>query len=121
MTNQKNIVVADDDESILDATRIILEDLGGYRVRILKRGDALLTLEGELPDLILLDLWMSGHNGEEVCRHLKSTEKTRHIPVILFSANRDLENITQSCGADDFIAKPFQVSDMLEKIQAFIG
>lgn len=119
MNNQsKKILVADDDQSILDVLKLMLEQVGGYEVETTTDGESVLRLnEEEYPDLILLDLWMSGIDGSEVCRSLKADEKTKHLPLIIFSANRDVKDISQKAGADDFIAKPFQMSDLLEKVE----
>lgn len=120
MSKKKTVLVADDDDDILDVTRIILEVYGGYQVKIVDRGEALLNLKDELPDLILLDLWLSGHNGQEICSLLKEDERTKAIPIIIFSANRDLEKLAKDCGAEDFLSKPFQMEDLLEKVAAWI-
>lgn len=113
--SKKTILVADDDPSILDALNIMLEEIGGYRVVTTTSGHSLLELQ-ELPDLILLDLWMSGINGKEICAHLKANERTKNIPVIIFSANRDIKTIAESAQADDYIPKPFQMDDLLNKV-----
>lgn len=114
--NRKKILVADDDQSILDVMKITLEDIGGYEVLTTTDGESVLEL-GELPDLILLDLWMSGIDGREICKSLKEDQRTRHLPVIIFSANRDVKEISESAGANDYIAKPFQIDDLLKKVK----
>jgi DNA-binding response OmpR family regulator len=112
----QKILVADDDLSIVDAVQLILED-EGYVVETATKGEYVKNLQDDLPDLILLDIWMSGVSGNEVCRHLKLKKKTKHIPVIMISANRDIEKISKECGAQDFIAKPFDISELLEKVK----
>jgi CheY-like chemotaxis protein len=57
--------------------------------------------------MILLDIRMDGVDGGEICKKLKNNEATRQIPVVLFSANHDIERIAFDCGADDCIVKPF--------------
>ncbi len=113
MEKQK-ILVADDDLAILDVIKMILED-EGYEVQVVSNGEAVLSLTTELPDLILLDIWMSGRDGGEICRTLKNQKHTSHIPVILISANKDTAEIARSVGAEDFIAKPFEIADLLRK------
>lgn len=117
--DRKKILVADDDPSILDVLKLMLEQVGGYEVITTPDGESVLELRtttDKLPDLILLDLWMSGIDGRDVCKSLKSDDKTKDLPLIIFSANRDVEMISREAGADDFIAKPFQMDDLLEKV-----
>lgn len=116
---RKKILVADDDSGILDIMKIMLEDVGGYEVATTTDGESVLKLP-EYPDLILLDLWMSGVDGSEVCKSLKSAEDTKSIPLIIFSANRNVKQISQLAGADDYIAKPFQMEELLEKVAKLI-
>jgi CheY-like chemotaxis protein len=120
MGEKKKIVIVDDDADILDVTTIILEGYGGYEVAVIDRGEELKSIKRTSPDLILLDLWMSGFNGQDICKALKGDEQTKTIPVILFSANRELKAIAESCGADDFISKPYQMDDLLEKVAAWV-
>lgn len=114
---KKRVLVADDDPSILDVIYIMLTEVGGYEVTTTANGESLLNMSGELPDLILLDLWMSGMDGTQICKALKANEETKSIPIIIFSANRDIKNIAESVGADGFVAKPFQMDELLEKIK----
>ena len=109
---RRRIMIADDDPGILDALTIMLED-GGYEVETTTNGSTVQNMKEELPDLLLLDIWMSGWDGREACKYLKSQELTKHIPIIVVSANRDVEQIAREAGADDFLAKPFQMDDLL--------
>ena len=115
---RKTILVADDDVSIVDAISIMLGEIGGHEVVTEHNGDNVQNVaEQAMPDLILLDLWMSGVDGKDVCRKLKSSEKTAQIPVVIFSANRDIRTIAEEAGANDYLAKPFDMSDMLSKVE----
>jgi two-component system response regulator VicR len=105
---QKKILVIDDDQDILDFTEFLLQDKG-YEVIASLTGDILDDVLLINPDLIILDNWLDGTTGSELCKKLKTTENTNHIPVILFSAATGLKNIAQDCLADDFIEKPFDV------------
>lgn len=115
----KRILVADDDPAILEVISIILED-AGYDVDTSSNGEISLQTEGILPDLFLLDVWMSGKDGRDTCKQIKSDERTKHIPVIIVSANRDIEKITFESGADAFLAKPFEMNDLLALIAKYI-
>lgn len=118
--HKKRILVADDDPSILDVLKLMLEQVGGYDVSTTADGESVLELDEDLPDLILLDLWMSGIDGRDVCKSLKSNDRTKDLPLIIFSANRDVELISRTAGADDFLAKPFQMDELLSKVARLI-
>lgn len=109
--NKKKVYIADDDPDILEVLTIILEDRG-YDVTTSPDGKSLNKLN-DVPDLVLLDVRMSGSDGSEICRVLKSKDETKNIPVILISANRNLTEIAKDCGADDFISKPFDIKEIV--------
>jgi DNA-binding response OmpR family regulator len=116
---KKKILVADDDPAILDVMSLMLED-AGYLVQLCEDGEKVYQMTGEYPDLLILDIWMSGTNGRDVCRYIKSQKRLRTIPVIMFSANREGARIAHEAGAEDFIAKPFDMNDLLSKIESMI-
>jgi len=95
----------------------------GYEVAMSATGEeALSWLEKNIPDLILLDMILPNMRGEEVCRRLKSNDKLKHIPIILYSAKSDdiSEEARRVC-ADDCMVKPFEAQDLLAKIKKLIG
>jgi CheY-like chemotaxis protein len=112
------ILVADDDHAILDATKMFLE-YEGYEVLTAFDGEAVSKIQTDLPDIILLDIWLSGADGAEIARFLKQQEHTRHIPIILFSANRNIEELAKKAGAEDSLIKPFDLMDLLQKVQKY--
>lgn len=116
MTKPKRITIADDDPGILDAVGMMLE-MEGYEVNATLNGNTILHEQQALPDIYILDIWMSGSDGRELCKKLKSEEKTKNIPVILISASNDLEQSATTAGADDFLAKPFEIDTLLAKIE----
>lgn len=115
---KKKILVADDNPAILDALKIMLEE-EGYEVETTEDGTAAKNMQAPLPDLLLLDLWMSGMDGRDICKHLKSAAATKHIPVIMVSATKNIEQIAKDSGADDFIAKPFQMEHLLATVAKY--
>ena len=117
---KKHILVIDDDAAILDVVQEILT-LAGYHVQTSLTGTCLHALESGLPDLILLDILLQGEDGRELCQQLKGREQTRHIPVILFSANNTANNATGACGADDFLTKPFRRKELLNLVARWIN
>lgn len=108
----KKILVCDDDPAIVEVTQTILE-LAGYYVATSTTCNNILELVSDLkPDLILMDLWIPDAGGEEATKLLKSHGNTKDIPVILFSANNDIEKIAGKTGAEDFLKKPYEIKDL---------
>lgn len=112
-------MVADDDPAILDALTLLLED-EGYRVLPAVDIETVPRVTRMMPDLLLLDIWMSGINGGDICKKLKEQQVTAKLPVIMISANRDTEEIARNSGADDFLLKPFDIDELLQKIHRFV-
>lgn len=113
----KRILVLDDDLEILKIIMLILE-MDGYEVKGIQTGyelsDSVNTFH---PDLILLDVMLGEHDGRELCHGLKSSRSTENIPVIMISASHDPMNMPEKLfRPDDFIAKPFDLYDLLEKV-----
>lgn len=114
----KRILIADDNPGILEVVTIILET-EGYEVKTTDNPQQVLAAGEYQPGLILLDIWMSGSDGRHICRQLKTNEATRTIPVVLMSANSDLQAIAREAGADGYIAKPFEIEDLIQQIRSF--
>jgi CheY-like chemotaxis protein len=119
-SQEKHILVVDDDPDILDFLHDLLE-LEGYTVAVSAKVDYLEKLQnGGLPDLILLDVFLSGRDGREIVKSLKNQEETWLIPVIMFSAHPSAEATARAAGADDFLAKPFDLDELLEKVTHYL-
>ena len=116
---KKKILIADDDPAILDVLTLFLEDVG-YEVEGTTDGETLRHFPSGYPDLLLLDIWMSGWNGRDICLSLKSQDATRHLPILIVSANRETQHIACAAGADGFLAKPFDLDDLLKKIELYL-
>ena len=114
----KRILAVDDNQDILDVLRYILED-SGYEVDTLTDGHALFEqIEKSHPDLILLDIMLGDMDGRILCKNVKQTAETHNIPVILVSASHNIADSMKQNGApDDFIAKPFDMNDLLNTIE----
>lgn len=115
ITRNKKILVVDDDLAILDALTIMLED-EGYEVEVSHDGKTEARVEKFAPDLILLDIWMSGVDGRTICKALKAKKTTKHIPIILVSANKDAKKISQDVGANGYLSKPFEMKELFSII-----
>ena len=110
------ILVVDDDIDILSVMEIILS-MKGFEVEVNSRGENTLPkIDSFKPDLILLDVLISGYDGRVICKQLKADIKTKHIPVIMFSAHPSAASTISDYGADDFISKPFDVDNLINKV-----
>ncbi len=113
----KKILVVDDDKDILEPLSLILES-EGYAVDAISKGKDVYSRIGSFkPDLLLLDIFMSGTDGREICRMLKRNNKNKSLIVIMMSAHPTAEKDSTNIGADDFIAKPFETADLLTLIE----
>ena len=117
---KKRILVVDDSQAILDVMSLAL-DAEGYEVSTSLTGACFQHIESNLPDLILLDVLLSGEDGGEICQRLKSDDHTRHIPLILISAHAGLPDTAARCGADGFLVKPFHLNELRDIVNKHIG
>lgn len=112
-------MIADDDPAIVESTRLILEEFG-YEVDSTVDGQTIYKMKKDFPDLLLLDIWMSGQDGREICKYLKKEDTTKRIPIIMISASRDIKESAKTAGADDFLAKPFDMDDLIAIVEKHI-
>lgn len=113
-SEKRTILILDDDQDILDVTRLILE-MKGYNVETRSSCSDVVPLIFETnPDIILVDLMIPEIGGKEMIKNLKRNADTATIPALVFSANAEIETIAKAIGADGFLKKPFDI-DMLEK------
>jgi DNA-binding response OmpR family regulator len=114
---KKKILIVDDDSGIVEVVKIILEE---NQFEVIPSTNAYVVkklADTHTPDAIILDLWMSGINGELLCKQLKKSPKTKHIPIIVLSALNDGDKKAAHAGADDFLAKPFNIDDLIAVIK----
>jgi DNA-binding response OmpR family regulator len=115
----KKILVADDDPAI---QKVLFQtfQLEGYEVATASDGEeALAELEGELPDLVVLDVMMPKLDGFDVLKRIREDPRTKALPVILLSARSSQEDIWQGwqSGVDYYMTKPFDVEDLLKFLE----
>lgn len=122
-TPQENILVVDDTpENLAILTSMLVER--GYLVRPAINGEvALKAVERNPPDLILLDIMMPKMSGFEVCETLKADDRTREIPIIFISAlHKVLDKVKAfSLGGVDYITKPFQLEEVLARVETHMA
>ena len=112
---KKTILVADDNVGIVASLTMALE-YGGYEVKSIMNGDDVQKIKAPFPDLILLDIWMAGVNGLDVCRYLKAKRETANIPIIMISAYPGASASALEAGANGFMEKPYSMRDMLATV-----
>ncbi|MEI6328657.1 MAG: EAL domain-containing protein [Pseudanabaena sp. ELA645] len=116
------ILIVDDVPTNLDVMSEALSDIG-CEVAIATSGErALQLIERTLPDLILLDIMMTGIDGFETCRRLKANPRTASIPIIFMTALADNENKVKALalGAVDYVTKPFQTQEVVARVKTHL-
>lgn len=119
---KKTILIVDDNDDIVTTYRVVLDRMG-YTVVVARNGIECLDMIDEVkPDLVILDVLLPGLSGSEVCRSIKETAKTTAIPVIAITASVSGETRKRmsEVGADDFLLKPIDVSDLNRVIKQFL-
>jgi DNA-binding response OmpR family regulator len=118
-SKENTILIADDDPSILEAMKMMLE-MYDFSVETIADGSILPKLSQVKPKLLFLDICMSGVDGRDVCKAMKASEATKDIPVIMISASCDMIRAARDSGADDYLAKPFEMQDLLSKVNKYL-
>ncbi len=114
----KRILIVDDDADLLISLKRILTKKGYDIVASANGLETIYLTRYFTPDLILLDVMLGDADGKEICHQLKVDKKTSEIPVIMISAHASVKEIKDSCEADAFIDKPFNLPVLYSKIEA---
>lgn len=115
-----HLLIVDDDPDLLEMITIVLSSQG-HKVTTISSGAALPNaLDGILPDLILMDIYLGDTDGRDLCRQLKDSDSYSSIPVLLYSAGYIQQDSITASGAEDFIAKPFDIYQLRERIDHLI-
>lgn len=123
MTSKAKIVIIDDDENIIHILEARLSSYG-YKVVSFQNGENIIDkIKLEKPNLILLDILMPNKDGFIVCSELKENKHTKNIPIIMLTSKTDTESVKKALylGAVDYIAKPFNPSLIIQKIENVLG
>lgn len=122
MERKFTILVVDDEPIICNILEGLLT-VKGYNVIVAANGvEAINTVQETPPDLILLDIMMPQMSGFEACRRLKSSEESKHIPIILVTALDSKEDLARGldAGADDFLPKPFDNMELVARVKSML-
>ena len=122
MNNQPAwILVIDDDPDISMMLKMMLE-YKGYKVVTADRVDEIFqAISNKSFNLIIMDMLLSGVNGTDICIQLKEKDATRNIPVMMISAHPNAKELCMQAGANDFMAKPFDMDDILNTVSRLVA
>jgi DNA-binding response OmpR family regulator len=117
MLQRKKILIIDDEPQVCD----FIEDLLSFRFDVIKAVDpetGLRFVMDENPALVILDLRLRTHDGLDLCKELRTNEKTKHLPILFYSGSDDFEKISEAfdLGADDFISKNVRPRELVARI-----
>lgn len=117
----KKILLVDDDAGILEAVKAVLE-YEGFEVIINSTGNNIISeLKDNPPELILLDFLISGRHGTDIAKELKTHPVFKTIPIIMLSAHSSAQDAVKNSDIDDFLAKPFDITDLTTKIRKYLA
>ena len=117
---QVRILVVDDDPDISMMLKLMLE-YKGYAVHLLEKAENTISaLEEDDFSVVIIDMLLSGISGTDICTAIRQNYKTADCPVLMISAHPNAKKICLEAGADDFIAKPFDMNDILSKISNLV-
>ena len=121
MKDRLLILVLDDDPDICAMLKMVLEYHGYGAEEADGEEKARTVLSTRKVDLIIMDMLLSGADGTDICRRLKQEKKTLSIPILMFSAHPNAQKVCIEAGADDFIAKPFEMNELIDKVGFFLA
>ncbi|MHA4896217.1 response regulator [Pedobacter sp. PWIIR3] len=118
----KRILIIDDDEDILTIFDLIFGE-EGYETILYRTGTTIDEIKILHPDLILLDVRISGYakSGDEICAEIKAATELAEIPVLLVSAEIDVNLRADDCGANGYISKPFDINNLLARVKSYMS
>ncbi len=115
----KKILVVDDEANIVNAIKMILES-EGFWVEVDNKGENVWKIAQTVkPDLIILDMVLGNIDGCQEAQVLKSNENTQKIPIVMISAHHGAEEKCLKAGANHFLAKPFNIDDILGAVERY--
>lgn len=112
---KKKLLIIEDDPNIRYIYKTLFEK-EGYEIQASIDGISVLNNQFTTPDVILLDRWLGLVDGLAVCRHLKASEATRHIPIIVVSGSVSLRQAALEAGAEAALNKPVELKELKEAV-----
>lgn len=119
----KTILIADDEQDIVETVKFFLEAEGFSCIVAFDGEEALNLAKTQQPDLMILDVMMPKINGYKICRLLKFDAKYKDIPILMVTARSQEEDkaIGEETGADEYITKPFEITELVDKVKQYLG
>jgi len=117
------VLVVEDDVDTSDNIKARLQKEGYDTLTCYDGLRALEMIRHESPDVVVLDIMIPGVPGHHICRLLKFDERFQHLPIIVVTGRSDTEyrQMAEKAGADRFLRKPFEISQLLEAVAAAVG
>ena len=120
MQVKKHILIIEDEQDIIKIAAFRFRQ-AGYEVSTASDGETALELAGSKnPDLIILHLNIPKITGKNVCLRLKKDKRFENIPIIIMTASHNAEVMYRETGADDYIQKPYEIQELLAKVQRLL-
>lgn len=117
----KRVHVLEDDDDIRYIIEVLLKD-EGYELQLSSTfAELKKKLKDSVPDLFILDVMLPDGDGSDICTDLKTDHFTKHIPIIVMSANDTNKDKSIAAGADDYISKPFDIDYIVKRINKLLA
>ena len=122
MSSPPLVLIVDDERDLVRLLEFNLQEAGFETAAAYAGEEALQKARQRIPDLIVLDLMLPDIPGNEVCRQLKASPRTRHVPVLMLTARtEEVDRVVGfEVGADDFVTKPFSVRELVLRVRAIL-
>lgn len=120
MSVKSQILIVDDDPDICTMIKMVLEYHGFVGIEADNEEKVDKILSSHHVDLIIMDMLLSGADGTDICRRIKNDKGKSSLPVLMFSAHPTARETCLAAGADDFIPKPFEMNDLIARVNFFI-
>ena len=119
----KKVLLVEDEDNIALALEVLITRKGFDLKRVATGPDALMALEEDLPDLVVLDVMLPGRSGYEIIQVIRDSDRLRHVKVLMMSASGgEVERRKGlALGADRFLTKPFDTRELTDEICALLG
>lgn len=115
----KKVLLVEDNQDICEIVKWVLEE-DGFQVNVTGHVPATGLINFKA-DLIVLDEWVNDQEGHMLCKEIKTIHDLKHIPVVIFSTAIDIEELMETCGADGFVRKPFDIGDLLVEVNRLLA
>ena len=114
------ILIVDNSADLLEPLKVFLEQKN-YLVKTLISGiDIYLEILDFKPDILILDIFLDGEDGRQICKSLRNQAETKHLPILLFSASPKILTEYKKYTADDYLEKPFDLNTLYQKTQSLL-